>query len=188
MEERNQRLTRDWPAVDKRLMSGTVSTLRSWLLIRVPTLIFLCKPFSCKACPVIFYNFIMESRTISSATTPSDSVLTVDSSSSIVVDSTSSSAKMDSCSVSAHPSVVSVADSDVSEPAMAVLHTLASSGDDEAESSDDSSVTQEHVEQIDASSNELETLEAESIAAAAPVAAADAQLRFLRARRSSAQV
>ena len=79
----------------------------------------------------------MESRTISSATTPSDSVLTVDSSSSIVVDSTSSSAKVDSGSASALPSVI---------------------------------------------------LEAESVAAAAAVAAANARLRFLRARRTSAQV
>ena len=71
---------------------------------------------------------------------------------------------------------------------MAVLHTIASSGDDGAEASDDSSVTQEHVEQIDASSDELEILEAESVAAAAAVAAADARLRFLRARRTSAQV
>ena len=71
---------------------------------------------------------------------------------------------------------------------MAVLHTIASSGDDGAEASNDSSVTQEHVEQVDASSDELEILEAESVAAAAAVASADARLRFLRARRTSAQV
>ena len=109
----------------------------------------------------------------------------MDLSFSIVVDSTSSSAKVDSCSASAPPSVVTVTDSDVPEPAMAVLHTIASSGDDGAEASDDSSVTQEHVEQIDASSAELEILEAESVAAAAVVATADARLRFLRARRTS---
>ena len=97
------------------------------------------------------YNFTMESRTISSATTPSDPVLKVDSSFSIFVDSTSSSAEVASCSALAPPSVVTVTDSDVSEPAIAVLHTIASSGDDGAEASDDSSVTQEHVEQIDAS-------------------------------------
>ena len=136
----------------------------------------------------ILYNFIMESRTIPSATTPSDSVLTVDSSSTIVVDSTSSSAKVDSCSASARASVVTVTDSDVLEPAMAVLHTIASSDDDGSEASDGSSVTQEHVEQIDASLDELEILEAESVAAAAAVAAANARLRFLRARRTSALV
>ena len=69
---------------------------------------------------------------------------------------------------------------------MAVLHTIASSDDDGAEASD-SSATQEHIEQIDASSDELEILEAESVAATAAVAAADARLRFLRARRVSAQ-
>ena len=130
----------------------------------------------------------MESRTISSATIPSDSVLTADSSFSIVVDSTSSSAKVDSCSASAPPSVVTVTDSDVPEPTVALLHTIASSGDDGAEASDNSSVTQEHVEQIDASSDELEILEAESFAAPTAVAAADARLRFLRTRRTSAQV
>ena len=67
---------------------------------------------------------------------------------------------------------------------MAVLHTIAFSGDDGAEASDDSSVTQKYVEQVDASSDELKILEAESIAAAAVVAAADARLRFLRARRA----
>ena len=50
MEERNQRLTAV-TAVDKRLISGTASALRSWLLTSVPTPICLCKPFSCKACP-----------------------------------------------------------------------------------------------------------------------------------------
>ena len=71
---------------------------------------------------------------------------------------------------------------------MAVLHTIASWGDDGAEAIDDSSVTQEHVEQIDASSDELEILEAESVAAAAAIAAAEARLRFLRARSMFAQV
>ena len=79
----------------------------------------------------------MESRTISWAMTPPDSVLTVDSSSSIDVDPTRSSAKVDSWGDSALAySVVSVSDSDVSEPAMAVLHTIAASVDDEAEASD----------------------------------------------------
>ena len=71
---------------------------------------------------------------------------------------------------------------------MAVLHTIASLGDDRAEASDDSSITPEHVEQVDASSDELEILGAKSIAAAAAVAAADARLRFFRARLTSAQV
>ena len=140
----------------------------------------------------IFYPFIMESCTISSATTPADSILTVDSSSSIVVDSTSSSVVVASCSASAPASVTTVTDSDVPEPAMAVLHTIASPGDDGAQDGDDpddgESDTLEHPEQIDPSSDELEILEAEGIAAAAAVAAADARLRFLRARRTSAQV
>ena len=71
---------------------------------------------------------------------------------------------------------------------MAVLHNIASSGDDGAKSSNDSSVTQEHVEQVDASSNELEILGAESVAAAVAVAATQARLRFLRERRTFAQV
>ena len=95
---------------------------------------------------------------------------------------------MDSCNASASASVVTITDSDVPEKAMAVLHTIASSGDDGADASNDSSVTQEHVEQVDASSDELEILEAKSIAAAAAVAAADARLRFFRARLTSAQV
>ena len=145
----------------------------------------------------LFYSIIMDSRTIysatSSATTPAASVLTVDSSSSIVVDSTSSSIKVDSSSASAAPSVITVTDSDAPEPAMAVLHTIASSGDDGAgagldDDDDDVSDTVEHIEQIDPSSDELEILEAESVAAAAAVAAADARLRFLRARRTSTQV
>ena len=137
----------------------------------------------------LFYTIIMDSRTISSATTPAASVLTVDSSSSIVVDSTSSSIQVDSCSASAAPSVITVTDSDAPEPAMAVLHTIASSGDDGADHDDDDvSDTVEHIEQIDPSSDELEILEAESVAAAAAVAAADAHLRFLRARRTSTQV
>ena len=70
---------------------------------------------------------------------------------------------------------------------MAVLHTIASSGDDGAEARDDSSVTQEDVELIDASSGELEILGANSVAAAIAVAA-DARLRFLRARHTSALV
>ena len=70
---------------------------------------------------------------------------------------------------------------------MAELHTIASSGDG-AKASDDSSLIQEHVEQIDASSDELEVLEAESVAAAAAVAAANARLRFLRTCRTYAQI
>ena len=46
----------------------------------------------------ILDKFIMESLTIPLATTPSDSVLAVDSSSLAVVDSTSSPAKADFCS------------------------------------------------------------------------------------------
>ena len=136
----------------------------------------------------ILYYLILDSRTISSATTPSDSILTVNSSSSIVVDSTSSSVKVDSCSASATPLVISVTDSDVQELAMAVVHTIASSGDNGAETSDESFFTSKYIEQIDASSDELEVLEAESVAAAAAVAAAYARLRFLRARRTSALV
>ena len=135
----------------------------------------------------ILYNFFMD-REIFLRHIPSDSVLTVDSSSLIVVESTSSSAKVNFCSASAPASVITVIDSDVPEPAMAVLHTIASLGDDEAEASDDSSVIQEHVDQIDASSDELEIIEAKSVAAAAAVAATDARLRFLRARRTSAPV
>ena len=136
----------------------------------------------------LFCTIIMDSRTISSATTPAPSVITVDSSSSIVVDSTSSSIKVDSCSASAAPSVITVTDSDAPEPAMAVLHTIASSDDDGAgHDDDDESDTVEHIEQIDPSSDELEILEAESAAAAAAVVAADARLRLLRARRTSAQ-
>ena len=40
-------------AVDQRLISGTASALRSWLLNSVPAPVCLCKPFSCKACPGI---------------------------------------------------------------------------------------------------------------------------------------
>ena len=47
---------------------------------------------------------------------------------------------------------------------MAVLYTIASSRDETAEVSDDSSVIQNHIEQIDASSNELKMLEAKSVA------------------------
>ena len=72
---------------------------------------------------------------------------------------------------------------------MAVLHTIASSGDDGAEVGDDSDDAESdplgHPEQNDASSDELEILEAKSIAAAAAVVAADARLRFLRVRRTS---
>ena len=140
----------------------------------------------------LFYNIIMELRTISSATTPAAAVLTVDSSSSVVVDSTSSSVVVDTCSASAPASVVTVTDSDVPEPAMAVLHTIASSDDNGAEDGDDiddgESDTLEPAEQIDPSSDVLEILEADAISAAAAVAAADARLRFLRARRTSVQV
>ena len=69
-------------------------------------------------------------------------------------------------------------DSDVSEPAIAVLLTIASSGDDEAKASD-LSANQKHIVHIDASSDELDILEAKSVAAAAAVATADARLRFL---------
>ena len=69
---------------------------------------------------------------------------------------------------------------------MAVLHTIASSGDDGAEDgdvSDDGEFdTLEHSGQIDPSSDELEIPETKSIAAAAAFAAADAHLLFLRAR------
>ena len=74
-----------------------------------------------------------------------------------------------------------VTDSDVPELAMGLLHTLVFSDNDGAEASDDSIVTREHVEQLDASSNELDILEAESVAATATFAATDARLRFLRA-------
>ena len=37
-------------AVYPRLISGTRSALSSWLLTSVPSLICLCKPFSCRAC------------------------------------------------------------------------------------------------------------------------------------------
>ena len=53
MREQNHRLTTGLSAVDPRLISGTASALRSWLLTSVPTPICLCKPFSCKACPGI---------------------------------------------------------------------------------------------------------------------------------------
>ena len=73
---------------------------------------------------------------------------------------------------------------------MAVLHTVASSGDDGAEGGDDSDDAESdilgHPEQVDASSDELEILKAKSIAAAAAVAAADTRLRFLRAFRTFA--
>ena len=70
---------------------------------------------------------------------------------------------------------------------MAVLHTIASSGDDEADANE-SSATQEHIEQIDASSKEMEIFEAESVAATVAVAAADARLRFVRTRRVFVQI
>ena len=44
---------------------------------------------------------------------------------------------MNSCSASAPASVITVTDSGVPEPAMAVLHTIAFSGDDGAEAGDD---------------------------------------------------
>ena len=110
----------------------------------------------------VFYDFIIESGTISSETTPSDSVLTVDPSSSIVADSTNLSAEVDSCSASAPASVATVTDSDVRVPAMAVLQTIASPGGDGASASDGSSFIQECIEQIDTSSDEQMILEAES--------------------------
>ena len=84
--------------------------------------------------------------------------------------------------------IITVTDSDVPEPAMAVLLTIASSGDDEAETGNDFSDTLKHSEQIDALSDEFELLERESIAAVAAVVAETARLRFLRARRTFAQV
>ena len=81
---------------------------------------------------------------------------------------------------------VTVNGSDVLEPAMTLLHTVVSSGDDEANISVESPVTQKHIEQIDASSDELEILGREDVTAAAAVAAANARLRFLRALRTSA--
>ena len=136
----------------------------------------------------------MDSQTISSATTPATSVLTVDSSSAIVVDSTSSSVLVESrsCNASAPASVITVTDSNAPEPAMALPHTIASSDDNGAEDGDDivdgESDTLGHPEQIDPSSDELGILGAESIAAAAAATAADARLRLLRARRTSAEV
>ena len=169
------RLLSGLSAIDERLISRTASGLRLCLLASVPTPIYPCKPFSCKTCPGI-----MESRIISSEN-PSNSVLTVDSSSSSFVESTRSSTKVDFCSASAPSSVVTVTSSDVPKPAMVVIHTLALSCYDGAESSDGSFVNQEHVEQLDASSDELEIIEAKSVAAAAAVATAGARLRFLRA-------
>ena len=61
----------------------------------------------------------------------------VDSGSSIGVDATSFSIVVDSCCASAPASVITVTDSDVPEPAMAVLHTIASSGDDGVADGDD---------------------------------------------------
>ena len=52
-KQQNPRLTSGSSAVYPRLISGTKSALRSWLLTSVPTPICLCKPFSCKACPGI---------------------------------------------------------------------------------------------------------------------------------------
>ena len=51
MEEHNERLTSGLSPVCHRLITGTASALRCWLLATVPTAICLCKPFSCKACP-----------------------------------------------------------------------------------------------------------------------------------------
>ena len=128
----------------------------------------------------------------SSAKIPAASAPTVDPSSSIVVDSTSSPILVDSisCNASAPASVVTVTDSDALAPATTVLHTIASSDDNKAEDDidDGESDTLEHAGQIDPSSDELEILEAKSIAAAAAATAADARLRLLRARRTSAQV
>ena len=53
MEEQNQRLTRGWPMVYPRFITGARSALRSWLLTSEPTPFCSCKPFSCKACPGI---------------------------------------------------------------------------------------------------------------------------------------
>ena len=61
MEEQNQ-----------RLITGTKSALRSWLLIDVPTLICPCKPFLCKACPEITSQHITSHETAWHQMTPHD--------------------------------------------------------------------------------------------------------------------
>ena len=137
--------------------------------------------------PAILYYLLLKSRTISSATNSEDSVLTIDSRSSTVVDVTSSFVEIDSCNASPSFSIVTVTDRDVSKPAMAVLHTISPPANERAEAVYDSSDIQKHPEQVDASSEELGILHAESVAAAAAVAAADVRLRFLRARRTSVQ-
>ena len=48
--------TRVCIAFHPRLISGTKSALRSWLLTSGPAPFCLCKPFSCKACPGIWRN------------------------------------------------------------------------------------------------------------------------------------
>ena len=106
---------------------------------------------------------------------PATSVLTVDSSSSIVVDSTVSSIRVDYCSASAAVFVITVTDSQTREPALTMLHTILSSGDDGAGTDvADESEAMEHVEQNDLVSDEVEILEAARIAADAVVVAADA--------------
>ena len=50
MEEHNNRLTRGLRLVDVRFITGTRSSLRSWLLTSGPKTTCFCKPFSRKAC------------------------------------------------------------------------------------------------------------------------------------------
>ena len=44
-----------WAAVCNRFIRGTTAALRSWLLASGTTPYYLCKPFSCKACPGIHW-------------------------------------------------------------------------------------------------------------------------------------
>ena len=74
----------------------------------------------------ILDGFSMDLRIVSSATTRADSPFTVEVTSAIVVESTDSLAKLNSCSASTPPSVVTVTNRDVPEPAMAVLYTIVS--------------------------------------------------------------
>ena len=92
----------------------------------------------------ILDGFSMDSGAIPWATTPADSLFMVVSSSTMVVDLTDSLAKLDSCSASTPPSVVTVTNRDALEPAMALFHTIASLGDNGAEASD-SSATRERI-------------------------------------------
>ena len=51
MWEQNHRLTTGLSAVFPRLISGTRSALRSWMLTSRPSPFCLCKPFSSQGCP-----------------------------------------------------------------------------------------------------------------------------------------